>query len=101
MATSSTPSSTATLTLTLPQGPTIITNSSTGDTIYMLSNPSTGQATAFSSTGGAAGLSAAADGLLEAEAVLALGGSVTTVAIATTGTAALTIRIGTSLVIST
>ena len=82
-------------------GGTVLTNSSTGGTVYLLSNPSAAASLAL--IGNATALAALADGLIEANSVLAIPGSVTTfaAACATSGTALLGVRFGTNLVIST
>ncbi len=81
--------------ITLPSGGTVLTNSTTGKTVYMISNPSTAETAAL--IGGSTTLAAVADGFIDANQTLVLGGNIERIAMTTTGTAALTMRFGQGL----
>ena len=80
----------------LPVGDKMIVNSSTGDDVYMLSPSSTSEAAAF--TGNAAALIGKATGLVPTNTRVTLGGNHDEVTFNSTGTALLSIRIGTAMV---
>lgn len=82
-------------------GNVVLTNTSTGGDVYLLSNANATSTAAFA--GIASALDLLADGLIETNAVLAIPGSVSTfAAVCATGVdAKITVRFGTNLVVST
>jgi hypothetical protein len=84
----------------MPYGDKVLTNSSTGETAFIIVNPSAAANTAF--VGNAAARAALADSLIEVSRALTLGGNVETISIATAANNAdITYRAGSSLIVTT